>query len=406
MSKFQDMFRALKYRNFRLFFPGLIVSQIGIWVQNVAVNWLVYDITKSPFIMGVVMFFNAVPLFLFTPFAGVLADKFDRRKLLITVQILYAVQAFLMTAVTFLHIINIWNIVLLGMFLNLIAAVDAPLRQSTFVCLVDDKKDLGNAISLNSSCFNVARLVGPAIGGMLIAYAGVGVCFLLNFLCLVPIIILVKMMNIKDVKSEKIKNETIYEGLAEGLRYVFKTPQIFTLLLYLASFCSLIMIYPMLMPIYTAEVLKANADILGFLMGAAGVGALISSLILATKKSTRGIRIIIFLGGTFASLCFILLGFVKIKYLALLLMFGVGLGSTCLFTPENMLLQSLIDDDKRGRVMSLNSLCFLGPTAISSFFAGTVAHFAGISNTLIILGGIMITIGLILSFRLSKLKYE
>ena len=214
------------------------------------------------------------------------------------------------------------------------------------------------------------------------------------------------MMNIKDVKSEKIKNETIFEGLAEGLRYVFKTPQIFTLLLYLASFCSLIMIYPMLMPIYTAEVLKANADILGFLMGAAGVGALISSLILATKKSTRGIRIIIFLGGTFASLCFILLGFVKIKYLALLLMFGVGLGSTCLFTPENMLLQSLIDDDKRGRVMSLNSLCFLGPTAISSFFAGTVAHFAGISNTLIILGGIMITIGLTLSFRLSKLKYE
>ena len=406
MSKFQDMFRALKYRNFRLFFPGLIVSQIGIWVQNVAVNWLVYDITKSPFIMGVVMFFNAVPLFLFTPFAGVLADKFDRRKLLITVQILYAVQAFLMTAVTFLHIINIWNIVLLGMFLNLIAAVDAPLRQSTFVCLVDDKNDLGNAISLNSSCFNVARLVGPAIGGMLIAYAGVGVCFLLNFLCLVPIIILVKMMNIKDVKSEKIKNETIFEGLAEGLRYVLKTPQIFTLLLYLASFCSLIMIYPMLMPIYTAEVLKANADILGFLMGAAGVGALISSLILATKKSTRGIRIIIFLGGTFASLCFILLGFVKIKYLALLLMFGVGLGSTCLFTPENMLLQSLIDDDKRGRVMSLNSLCFLGPTAISSFFAGTVAHFAGISNTLIILGGIMITIGLTLSFRLSKLKYE
>ena len=235
MNKLQDMFRGFKYRNFRLFFPGLAVSQIGIWIQNIAISWLVYDITKSPFIMGLIMFFNSIPLFIVTPFAGVIADKFDRHKLLLTVQILYAVQAFLMTIFTYTGLIAIWNIILLGMFLNCIAAVDGPLRQSTFICLVDDKKDLGNAISLNSSCFNLARLLGPAIGGVIIAYFGVGVCFLVNFICLVPSIFLVKMMVIQDIKCEKIKNETIFEGLKEGFIYCFKTPQIFTLLMYLAS---------------------------------------------------------------------------------------------------------------------------------------------------------------------------
>lgn len=405
MNKFKDMFRALKYRNFRLFFPGLAVSAIGIWIQNIAINWLVYDITQSPFTMGVVMFFNAIPLFLVTPFAGVIVDKFDRHKLLMLVQILYSVQALLMAILSFMGLLKIWNIILLGMLLNSIAAIDAPLRQSTFVCLVDDKKDLGNAISLNSSCFNIARLLGPAIGGLLIAYTNVSICFLINFLCLVPIILLVRLMDIKDKKCEEIQRETILAGLKEGISYAVKMPQILTLLLYIGMFCFLIMIYPMLLPIYTVEILKANADMLGFILGAAGIGALLSSLLLATKTSTKNLREIIFFGVLLVCICFIGLGFCHSEIIALVLMFGVGFGSTALLTPENMLLQSVIDDDKRGRIMSLNSLCFLGTTSISSFFAGSVAHLFGISNTFIILGGLMIITALILSFRLSKLKF-
>ena len=398
-------FRALKYRNFRLFFPGLLIAQIGIWAQNVAISWLVYDITKSPFVMGLIMFFNAVPLFLITPFAGVLADKFNRHQLLLTVQILFAVQALLMTVLTFTGLIAIWNIIILGMFLNCIAAIDGPLRQSTFICLVDDKKDLGNAISLNSSCFNLARLLGPAIGGIIIAYCGVGVCFLINFICLVPSIILVKMMVINDVKSEKIQNETILEGLKEGFLYCFRTPQISTLLMYLASFCFLIMIYPMLMPIYTADVLKEKADVLGFLLGATGVGSLLSSLLLAMKTTTANLRKIIFLGTILACLCFISIGLIKSEFILIFLMFGAGFGLTAVLTPENMLLQSVIENDKRGRVMSMNSMCFLGTTSLSSLFAGTVAHIYGISNTFIILGTTMLIIGCTLSYRLKKLKF-
>lgn len=405
MEKLKDIFRALKYRNFRLFFPGLVVSATGIWIQNIAINWLVYDLTKSPFIMGVVMFLNAVPLFLVTPFAGVIIDKFNRHKLLMCVQILFALQALLMSVLSFFGLLKIWNIIALGVFLNSVAAVDAPLRQSTFVHLVDDKKDLGNAISLNSSCFNVARLFGPAIGGLLIAYTNITFCFFANFLCLVPIIFLVKAMNIVDKKDEKIKNETILEGLKEGIDYALSNPRIVLLFSYIGVYCFLIMIYPMLLPIYTAEILKAKADILGFLLGIAGVGSLITSLSLAGKTTIKNLRTILFLGSVLASLCFITIGCIHNKFLVLILMFGVGIGSNAMLTPENMLLQSIIDDDKRGRVMSLNSLCFMGTTSISSFFAGSVAHLVGISNTFIILGILMITVGSFLSLKLSKYKF-
>ncbi len=399
-------FRALQYRNFRLFFPGIAISQIGIWIQNVAISWLVYDMTKSPLTMGTVMFFNAIPLFVLTPFAGVIIDKFDRHRLLIFVQILFGVQAFLITLLTFLGVIQIWNIVLLGVFLNCIAAIDVPLRQSTFVCLVDDHRDLSNAISLNSTCFNVARLLGPAIAGLLIAHAGVSVCFLVNFLCILPMIFLVMQLKINDVKCAHIKEETILEGLKEGFEYAAKTPEISTLLIYLAIFSFIGMTYPMLMPIYTTEALGENADTLGFLMGAAGVGALCSSLFLAAKTSLVGLRRVLFAGAVVFSLGFISLGLFHTKLAALFAMFAVGLGMTSSITPDNTLTQAVVDDDKRGRVMSLNAICYMGTTSISSFVAGFVAHLVGIANTFIIFGAVMLFFGTVFGYRFSKLKFK
>lgn len=406
MHTLSSAFRALKYRNFRLFFPGVAISQIGLWIQNVAISWLVYDMTKSPLTMGTVMFFNAIPLFILTPFAGVIIDKFNRHKLLIIVQLLFAIQAFLITLITFLGTIQIWNIILLGVFLNCIAAIDVPLRQSTFVCLVDNPKDLGNAISLNSTCFNVARLLGPAIAGLLIAHAGVKVCFLVNFLCILPIIFLVKMLNIKDVKCEHVKNESILEGLKEGFEYAAKTPQISTLLLYLAVFSFIGMTYPMLMPIYTSEVLAENADTLGFLMAAAGIGALISSLFLAAKTSLTGLRRVLFTGAVVFSTGFVMLGLTHTKIISIIAMFMVGLGMTSSITPDNTLTQAIVDDDKRGRVMSLNAICYVGTTSISSFVAGSIAEFIGISNTFILLGAAMLFFGVLFGWRFSKLNFE
>lgn len=406
MHGLTSAFRALKYRNFRLFFPGIAISQIGIWIQNVAIAWLVYDMTKSPLTMGTVMFFNAIPLFILTPFAGVIIDKFHRHKLLITVQILFCLQALLITILTFFNVVQIWNIIALGVFLNCIAAIDVPLRQSTFVCLVDDPKDLGNAISLNSTCFNVARLLGPAIGGLLIAHTGITVCFFVNFLCIVPMIFLVKALKIKDVKCGKIQNETILEGLKEGVDYAIKTPEILTLLLYLAVFSFIGMTYPMLMPIYTAEILHDKADTLGFLMGAAGIGALFASLFLAAKTSLTGLRRILFAGAVIFSIGFITIGLCHTKLIAILAMFMVGLGMTSSITPDNTLTQAIVDDDKRGRVMSLNAICYMGTTSISSFIAGFIANLIGIANTFILFGIVMLLFGIAFGYRFSKLNFK
>ena len=182
MNRLEAAFRALKYRNFRLFFPGLVTSQVGIWIQNVALSWVVYELTNSPFMMGLIMFFNTIPLFLVTPFAGVIIDKFNRHKLLKMIQILFALQSFLIAVCALSGHLRIWNIILLGVFLNTIAAIDTPLRQSTYIHLVDDKRDLSNAISLNSACFNVARLVGPALAGVLLSLVCAGWCFAINFI--------------------------------------------------------------------------------------------------------------------------------------------------------------------------------------------------------------------------------
>lgn len=398
-------FRALKYRNFKLFFPGLIISQTGLWMQSVAVAWLVYDITNSPLAMGSVMFFNAIPLFLITPFGGVIVDKFDRQKLLFVIQILFALQAFLMTFISYGGFIRIWNIVALSLFLNIIASIDAPLRQSTFICLVDDVKDLGNAISLNSCCFNLARLIGPALAGLIIANIDVRACFLINFLCLLPSVFLVKMMRINDEKSEEIKKATILEGLKEGLSYISKHQQIKLLLEFVAVFSFIVLTYSVLIPMYSKDVLNSDADVLGLLMSMAGVGALTASLFLASKTSTKGLRKLLLYGTFLISICFVGLGFIHSIAWSALFMFGAGFGMPTFFLSNNMLIQTIVDDDKRGRVMSINALCYMGTTSVSSLIAGSVAELFGIAQTFLILGCILILTAIYFGLKLYQLNF-
>lgn len=404
MNKISTIFRAFKYRNFRLFFPGLAICQIGVWIQNIAISWLVYDITKSPLTMGTVMFFSAIPLFILTPFMGVIIDKFDRHKLLFLVQILFALQALAITAVTMSENIELKYIILCGVLLNCIASLDAPLRQSTFVLLVDNKNDLQNAITLNSSMFNIARFIGPAIGGLLIAYTNITFCFFVNFLCILPNIFLVKKMKIEDVKSENAKNENIFEGLRDGINYVARNPKILSLQIYLAIFCMLMLAYPVLMPIYTVEILKDNAHILGYILGATGVGSLIMSLILSAKTTTNNMMKILNFGCILICASYMILGNIHNSYLAVCIMFFAGIGLTAVTAPQNILLQNLVSEEKRGRVMSINTLCFMGTTSISSYLCGALAHKVGIANTFVILGVLMLIVNFCFQILAGKLK--
>lgn len=400
-------FRALRYRNFRLFFPGLIVSQTGIWMQNVAVAWLVYDLTKSPLAMGSIMCVNAIPLLFITPFGGVIVDKFNRQNLLFVIQVLFALQALLMTIISYGGFIHIWNIVALSLFLNIIASIDAPLRQSTFVCLVDDINDLSNAISLNSCCFNLARLVGPAFAGLIIAQIDVRACFLINFLCLMPLVFLVKMMRINDVKSEKIKNATILEGLKEGLKYISHHQQIRLLLQFVAVFSFLVLTYSVLLPMYCKDVLNSDADVLGLLMSMTGIGAFTASLFLASKTtSLKGLRNLLLYGTVLISLSFVGIGLIHSVAFDALFMFGAGFGMPTFFVSNNMIIQSIVDDDKRGRVMSINALCFMGTTSVSSFIAGSIAEIFGIAQTFIILGCLLFFMTIYFGIRLHKLNFS
>lgn len=406
MNRLKSTFRSLKYRNFRLFFPGLLTSQVGIWIQNVAISWVVYDMTNSPFMMGSIMFLNTIPLFLITPFAGVIADKFDRHKLLMLIQICFAMQAFLMAAFTLSGYLRIWNIIILGLFLNIVAAIDAPLRQSTYVLLVDDRNDLSNALSLNSTCFNMARLLGPAIAGVLLSTVGAGWCFAINFLCILPCVFLVKMMDFEDKKPDSIKNETIFEGLKEGLNYSLHSVQIVLLLLFSAVFSFIALTYPMLMPVYTKEVLFADAKVLGYVMSSAGIGAVTASMLLASKTTLRGLKYILCFGSVILSSGFIILGFNSNITAACIIMFFVGFGMTSSFTSDSTLLQSVIDDDKRGRVMSIYTVCFMGATSISNFAAGSVAQIFGIANTFIIFGLVLLIAALLFLIKFCHLNFQ
>ena len=400
------IFRAFKYRNFRLFFPGLVLSQIGVWLQNIAISWLVYDMTKSAMTMGMVLFFNAIPLFALSPFAGVIVDKFDRKKLLLIVQLLYSIQAFLMAVLTLTGHIQIWSIIVLGIFLNAIAAVDAPLRQSSFSLLVDNQEDLPNAISLNSSCFNAARFIGPAIGGLLIAKCGVGFCFLVNFICAVPNIFLVQMMKINDIKTGNTQKESIFKGLHDGFSYAFKYPQIYISQIYMAIFSLLMLSYQLLLPVYTADVLHAKADILGYLIGATGVGSLLTSLCLAAKTSIRFMQRLLYIGCVITCVAYILVGFIHNFYFAAVMMFFAGMGITSIITPQNVLIQNIVPDNIRGRILSINLICFVGTTSFSSYLSGFLTHHLKIGNTFILLGITMLIIGTVLNFKLSKFDYS
>ncbi len=395
-----NLYRALKYGNCRLFFSGLFLSQIGIWFQNITISWLILEMTKSPLIMGFVTFINALPLFFLTPLAGVITDKYNKKKLLFTVQILLSIQALLITAAAVTGYLNLTSIIILGLLLNSIIAIDTPIRQSSFTSLVDDKKDLSNAIAINSACFNAARLIGPAIAGILLALYGTKICLFMCFLLVLPAIILISMLkpNINNIANTE--KQSIIKSLKEGLVYVKNDKTISLILIFLIFICFFGMTYPVLMPIYTKNTFNANAGLLGFLMAATGFGALFSSFVLASKTSLSGLKNTMLAGIILFGCGFLFLGLSKIPVLSIIFAFFLGAGMTASITGTNTILQQLADDNKRGRLMSLYTICYLGSASISNLLAGTVSEFLGVEKTFILLGLLIVLTGIILYKKL------
>ena len=391
------IFRALGHRNYRLFFAGQGISLIGTWVQLIAMSWLVYRLSNSAFLLGMAGFLGMIPTFLLAPFAGVLTDRWDRRRILLITQTLAMVQALVLAALDLTGAIRIWHLVILIPSLGFVNAFDGPARQAFVVEMVERREDLGNAIALNSFLFNGARLVGPSIGGILISILGEGMCFLLNGLSFLSVIIALLAMRITS-ENRGSQGKQMWQVLKEGFNYTFGFAPI-RFILFLLGLASLMgMPYTVLMPVFAKDILHGGPQTLGFLMAASGVGAVTSALYLASRRSVLGLgRIIAVASGVFG---IGLIGFSlsHVLWLSLLLLVVVGFGMMAHMASSNTVLQTMVDDDKRGRVMSFFMMSMMGMTPFGSLLAGFLASKIGASGTLII-GGASCTLG---SFLFSK----
>jgi MFS family permease len=390
-SSLKSIIRSLRHRNFRLFFSGQSISLIGTWMQRIAIGWLVYRLTSSAFLLGLVGFAGQIPTFLFASFAGVLADRRNRHRILILTQTLAMVQALVLSILVLFHLIRIWHIIVLSIVLGMINAFDMPTRQSFLVEMVEDKKDLGNAIALNSSMVNLARLLGPSAAGLLIAAFGEGTCFLINAVTYIAVIVSLLLMNFGQKKVQP-RNSKVWQELKEGFRYAAGFAPIRDILMIFALVNLVGMPYMVLMPVFAKDVLHGGPSALGFLMGCTGLGALGGAVFLASRKSVLGLGKMIPIAATIFGSALIVFSFSRLLFFSLGLMLLTGIGQMIMMATSNTLLQTLVDDDKRGRVMSFYTMAFMGATPVGSLIAGFLASKIGAPWTVFI-GGIVCIFG-------------
>jgi MFS family permease len=414
---FSHAWRALRHRNFRLFFGGQTISLVGTWMTRIATAWLVYRLTKSALLLGTVSFAGQIPTFLLAPLAGVIVDRSDRRHVLIWTQTLAMVQSLLLAWLTLSHRINITEILILSCFQGLINAFDMPGRQSFMVQMVTpqrtgspggpspERNDLSNAIAINSSMVNVARLIGPSLAGMVIAVSSEGWCFLIDGISYIAVIVSLLMMHV-PVAAMRRATSSMFQQMREGWDYVSTFTPIRDILILFALISLMGMPYMVLMPLFAASVLHGGAHTLGFLMGAAGAGALISAFSLVLRRSVRGlskmipIAACVFGGGLFV------FGLSHWVWLSLILMLFVGFGMLQGMTASNTIIQTLSPEDKRGRVMSYYTAAFMGMAPFGSLLAGSLAHWIGAPRTVMFTGSCCIAGGLWFWSRLPAIRRE
>ena len=382
---YSHAWRALRHRNFRLFFGGQSISLIGTWMTRIATAWLVYRLTKSSLLLGTVSFAGQIPTFLLAPFAGVLVDRMNRRNVLVWTQVLAMVQSLALAALTLSRHITIHEILALSVFQGVINAFDMPGRQSFMVQMVENRGDLSNAIAINSSMVNLARLVGPSLAGLVIAATNEGWCFLIDGVSYIAVIASLLLMRV-HVDALKRSTASMLDQLKEGWTYVSNFVPIRTILLLFAVISLMGMPFVVLMPVFAAQVLHGGPHTLGFLMGALGVGALTSALSLVLRKSVRGLLKMIPIAAAVFGTGLIAFGLSHVLWLSLLLMLFTGFGMMQGLTASNTIIQTLVPEDKRGRVMSYYTVAFVGMAPFGSLMAGGLAHAIGAPHTVIFSG--------------------
>ena len=377
--------RALRSRNYRLFFAGQTVSLIGTWMTKIATSWLVYRLTGSAWLLGIVSFAGQLPTFLLGPFAGVWVDRWNLHRTLVVTQFLSMVQSFALAALALSGIITVRDLIWLGFAQGIINAFEMPARQSFVIQMVESREDMSNAIALNSSMVNAARLLGPSLAGLIISISGEGICFLVDGISYLAVLASLLAMRIA-VGEQRRSGKEIHLELKEGWSYVAHSLPIRSILLLLALVSLVGMQYTVLMPIFAARVLHGGPHTLGFLMGAAGLGALGGVAFLAVRRKVAGLEGVLPIVAAGFGVTLIAFGFSHWLSLSLLLMMGLGFAMMVEMAASNTVLQTIAHDDKRGRVMSFYSMAFLGMAPFGSLLAGSLAYRVGAPRTVMICG--------------------
>ena len=385
-SRISFMLRALKYRNYRLFFGGQIVSLIGNWITMTATSWLVYRLTRSALLLGVVGFAGQFPGFVVGPFAGTYVDRWDRHRLLLWTQGISMAQSFALAGLTLSHHITVQWVIGLNAIQGMVNAFDMPGRQAFLIRMVEDKDDLSNAIALNSSMFNAARLIGPAVAGVIIAATNEGWCFLIDgFSYLAVLVALLMMTNVATQLEPKMSS--VVAQIKEGLKYVYEFRPIRSLMVLLAVVSLLGIPYSVLMPVFANDVLGGGPHTLGLLMTATGAGALGGALWLAARKSVIGLGRVIFRATLLFGTGLVAFSLSHVLWASMLCLVVAGFGMMVQMASSNTVIQTIVDDTKRGRVMSFYTMCFLGTAPFGSLLAGALSTRIGAPQTVMACGG-------------------
>lgn len=402
-TKITHIFSSLRSRNYRLYFTGQGISLIGTWMQNIALSWLVYRLTGSVFLLGLVGFTSQIPTFVLAPFTGVLTDRFNRLRIMTLTQVFFMLLALTMTLLVLLNLIEVWHIIVLSLVSGIITAFDAPARQSLVIDLIDNPDDLGNAIALNSAIFNGARLIGPAIAGIAIAAVGEGICFLLNTLSFIAVI--AALLQIKIPAKQTATHTTSFKrSFMEGLHYTFQSLPIRTLIILLAILSLAGLPFIVLLPAYAKEILHGGSDTLGYLMSSLGAGALIAAIYMASRRTVLGLGKIISMSIGLLGLAIIMASFSQKQHFSFVVCFFGGLFMILLLSSINTMLQTITDEDKRGRVMSFYAMALMGTSPIGNLLAGSVASGIGIPRTLLIFGAVTLGAGIWFSLNLRSFR--
>ena len=389
--------RALRYRNFRLFIAGQSISLVGNWMQQVAMGWLVYRLTSSAFLLGLVAFGAQGPSFILAPIAGVLADRLNRRRMIMAAQFVMILQASVLTALVLTNSVEFWHVLVLSTVFGCASAFDIPARQSFLLQMIDNREDLPNAIALNSSIFNAARLVGPAIAGFMIARVGEGVAFLSNAASYIAVLTALMMIRV-TARPRPAGVANILSNLREGFSYAYNFAPIRDVLLLVAVVALFGVPYSVLMPVIAVHTLHGDARTLGFLMSATGFGALCGALFLAARESVRGLSRVIVTATTLFGVSLIGIAFSRWLLLSCALLVLAGFGMMVQMAASNTFLQTVVPDDKRGRIMSIYTMAFIGVAPFGSLLAGMLADRIGATIT-IATGGCICLVGVLVFAR-------